>query len=131
MNETDGLSLWPILGIAVVAAVAAWDLAKRKGLNKRRWAATCFFFAPALIGLAMAKSQQRPGDTQAFRNRWTSLAAYDPEIKAAVDRLGALGPAAVERFRMAYGDVQTKEAIPLIVADIERRWAAGDRLKGK
>ena len=131
MNETDGLSLWPILGIAVVAAVAAWDLAKRKGLNKRRWAATCFFFAPALIGLALAKSQQRPGDTQAFRNRWTSLAAYDPEIKAAVDRLGALGPAAVERFRMAYGDVQTKEAIPLIVADIERRWAAGDRLKGK
>ncbi|WP_246687904.1 MULTISPECIES: hypothetical protein [unclassified Methylobacterium] len=126
MDETDGLSLWPILGIAVVAGVAAWDLAKRKGLNKRSWAATCFFFAPALIALAFAKSQQRPGDTEAFRNRWASLAAYDPEIKAAVERLAELGPAAVEQFRMAYGDVQTKEAIPLIVADIERRWAAGE-----
>ena len=130
MDETNGLSIWPILGIAMVAAIGAWNLAKRKGLNKGLWAATCFFFAPALIPLAFAKSQQRPGETQAFRNRWDSLAAYDPEIKAAVEQLGALGPAAVERFRMAYGDVQTKESIPLIVADIERRWAAGDRLKG-
>ena len=75
MDETDGLSLWPILGIAVVAAVAGWDLAKRKGLNQRRWAATCFFFAPALIGLAFSKSQQRPGDTEAFRNRWVLISA--------------------------------------------------------
>ncbi len=129
MNEsTDSPFAWIIL-IGVVAAFAAWDLAKRKGLNKRSWAATCFFFAPALIALAFAKSQQRPGETEAFRNRWTSLAAYDPEIKAAVERLSALGAAAVDQFRMAYADVQTKESIPLIVADIERRWAAGEGLK--
>lgn len=131
MNEsTDSPLVWIIL-IGVVAAFAAWDLAKRKGLNKRSWAATCFFFAPALIALAFTKSQQRPGETEAFRTRWTSLAAYDPEIKAAVERISALGPAAVDQFRMAYADVQTKESVPLIVADIEARWAAGDRFDGR
>ncbi|GJD96239.1 hypothetical protein [Methylobacterium iners] len=130
MDETGDGVIVMILALWVVAAVAGWDLAKRKGLNKRRWAATCLFFPPALIGLALTKSQQRPGETEAFRNRWTSLAAYDPEIKAAVERLSALGPPAVAQFRLSWGDVQNKEAIPLIVADIEQRWAAGEHFKG-
>ncbi|GLS44208.1 hypothetical protein [Methylobacterium brachythecii] len=82
MNESSE-SIWPlIIGVGLCAAVMGWQIAKRKGLNKRNWSLTCFFFWPALIGLALAKSQQRPGETEAFRNRWTSLAAYDPEIKA-------------------------------------------------
>ncbi|ACS41716.1 hypothetical protein [Methylorubrum extorquens] len=126
MDETSGVSVWTLIGIAIFAGFLGWQIAKRKGLDKRGWAAACFFFPPAVIGVTIAKSQQRPGETQAFRNRWASLAAYDPEIKAAVDRLGVLGPAAVEQFRMAYADVQSRDAIPLIVADVERRWGADD-----
>ncbi|MGE7157150.1 hypothetical protein ACQKJ1_25860 [Methylorubrum rhodesianum] len=124
MDETSGASIWPFIGVAMLAGFLGWQIAKRKGLNKRGWAAACFFFPPAVIGVAFSKSQQRPGDSPAFRKRWASLAAYDPEIKAAVERLGVLGPAAVEQFRMAYADVQTRDAIPLIVADLEQRWGA-------
>ena len=127
MDETSGVSIWPFIGVAMLAGFLGWQIAKRKGLNKRGWAAACVLFPPAAIGIALSKSQQRPGETRAFRNRWASLAAYDPEIKAAVERLGVLGPSAVEQFRMAYADVQTRDAIPLIVADVERRWGAGDR----
>lgn len=130
MDETSGASIWPFIGVAMLAGFLGWQIAKRKGLNKRGWAAACFFFPPAVIGVASSKSQQLPGETQAFRNRWASLAAYDPEIKAAVERLGVLGPSAVEQFRMAYADVQTRDAIPLIVADVERRWGLGDRRVG-
>lgn len=130
MDETSGLSIWPFIGVGLLAAFLGWQIARRKGLSRRGWAATCFVFPPALIVLAFARSQQRPGETQAFRNRWASLAAYDPEIKAAVERLSVLGPAAVEQFRMAYADVQTRDAIPLIVADVEQRWGAGDRRVG-
>jgi hypothetical protein len=130
MDESSGASIWPFIGVAMLAGFLGWQIAKRKGLNRRGWAAACFFFPPAVIGAAFAKSQQRPGETQAFRNRWASLAAYDPEIKAAVERLGVLGPAAVEQFRMAYADVQSRDAIPLIVADVEQRWGAGDRRGG-
>lgn len=129
MDETGGVSFWTLIGIAMLAGFLGWQIAKRKGLDKSGWAA-CFFFPPAVIGVTIAKSQQRPGETQAFRNRWASLAAYDPEIKAAVERLSVLGPAAVEQFRMAYADVQTRDAIPLIVADVEQRWGAGDRRVG-
>lgn len=130
MDETSGVSVWTLIGIAIFAGFLGWQIAKRKGLDKRGWAAACFFFPPAVIGVTIAKSQQRPGETQAFRNRWASLAAYDPEIKAAVERLGVLGPSAVEHFRMAYADVQSRDAIPLIVADVERRWGVGDRRVG-
>lgn len=130
MDETSGLSIWPFIGVGLIAAFLGWQIARRKGLSRKGWAAASFVFPPALIVLAFAKSQQRPGETQVFRNRWASLAAYDPEIKAAVERLGVLGPSAVEQFRMAYADVQTREAIPLIVADVERRWGAGDRHVG-
>ena len=130
MDETGGVSFWTLIGIAMLAGFLGWQIAKRKGLDKSGWAAACFFFPPAVIGVTIAKSQQRPGETQAFRNRWASLAAYDPEIKAAVERLSVLGPSAVEQFRMAYADVQTRDAIPLIVADVEQRWGAGDRRVG-
>jgi hypothetical protein len=130
MDQTSGVSIWPFIGVALLAGFLGWQIAKRKGLNKRGWAAACAFFPLAVIGVAFSKSQQRPGETQAFRNRWASLAAYDPEIKAAVERLGVLGPSAVEQFRMAYADVQTRDAIPLIVADVEQQWAAGDRRVG-
>ena len=130
MDETSGISIWPFFGVGLLAAFLGWQIAKRKGLSRRGWAATCFVFPPALIAVAFAKSQQRIGHTQAFRNRWASLAAYDPEIKAAVERLGVLGPVAVEQFRMAYADVQTRDAIPLIVADVERRWGADGRRVG-
>lgn len=127
VNE-DTSSIWPLMmGIGACAAVLGWNIAKRKGLDRRKWAVICFFFFPAVIGLAFLKSQRRPGETEAFQSRWTSLAAYDPDIKAAIARLSALGTSAVEQFRMAYADVQTKEAIPLIVTDIEQRWAAGER----
>lgn len=66
-------------------------------MGGRHWAATCFVFALALIVVAFAKSQQRTGDTQAFHDPCASLAAYDPEIKAAV-----------ERFHMAYADVHCR-----------------------
>ncbi|GJD50518.1 hypothetical protein OPKNFCMD_3261 [Methylobacterium crusticola] len=129
MNENSDSTLVWLVGLALFGAFLGWDIAKRKGLEKKKWAAICFFFFPAVLGLAFLKSQRRPGETEAFRNRWQSLAAYDPEIKAAVEKLSQLGPRAVEQFRLSYGDVQTKEAIPLIVADIERRWAAGERFK--
>ncbi len=120
-----------IVVIALVAAAAGWELAKRRGLDQRTWAVAGFLVPPMIISLYFKKSRQRPSDTDAFRNRWTSLIAYDPEIKAAVERLSTLGPAAVERFREAYAEVQTKDSIPLIVADIEGRWAAGDRFDGR
>lgn len=126
-DTTASFPLALMLGIAACAGVYGWQLSRRKGLPVRRWAATCFLFPPALIALAYTKAQLRAGETAEFRNRWASLAAYDPEIKAAIERLAALGPAAVEQFRQAYPDVQTREAIPLILADIEARWAAGDR----
>ena len=129
-DATGSFPVALMLGIATCAGVYAWQLAARKGLNKRSWAATCFFFAPALLALAFAKPQHRAGNTAEFRNRWASLAAYDPSIKAAVERMASLGPGAVEQFRLAYADVQTKEAVPLIAADIERRWAEGDRFDG-
>ncbi|GJD59271.1 hypothetical protein [Methylobacterium dankookense] len=66
------------------------------------------------------------GDTVTFRVRWAALAAYDPEFKAAVDRKAVLGLAAVERFRLAYINMQTKEAVPLLVADLGAPWAAGN-----
>ncbi|HEX8416052.1 MAG TPA: hypothetical protein VF641_00470 [Methylobacterium sp.] len=119
------------LPLGLLASVVAWNLARHKGRSELRWAIGCFLFFPVLIVLAFAKSRQRPADSGEFRQRWTSLVAYDPAIKAAVERLSTLGPAAVEQFRMAYGDVQTKESVPLIVADIEGRWAAGDRFDGK
>ena len=118
------------LPLGVLASVAAWNLARHKGLNERRWAVVCFLFFPALLVLAFTKGQHRIGDTPAFRERWVTLAAYDPEIRAAVERLSALGPAAVEQFRRAYADVQARESVPLIVADLEARWAAGDRFDG-
>ncbi|WP_298957260.1 hypothetical protein [uncultured Methylobacterium sp.] len=113
--------------LGVLASVVAWNLARYKGRNEYRWSVVCLLFFPALLALVLAKGRQPAGDSAAFRERWASLAAYDPDIKAAVERLAALGPAAVDRFRQAYAEVQTKEAIPLIVADLEARWAAGDR----
>ena len=124
--NTTGL----FLPLGVLASVVAWNLARHKRLDERRWAVVCFLFFPALVALAFAKSRRRVGDTPAFRERWATLASYDPDIKAAVERLSVLGPAAIERFRLAYADVQTKEAVPLIVADLEARWAAGDRFDG-
>jgi hypothetical protein len=44
--------------------------------------------------------------------------------------MAALGPAAVDEFRRAYAEVQTKEAVPLILTDLEARWTAGDRFDG-
>jgi hypothetical protein len=118
------------LPLGVLASVAAWNLARHRGLNERRWAVVCFLVPPALILLAFAKPRRRTGDTDAFRERWAALAAYDPNIKPAIERLATLGPAAVEHFRLAYADVQTKESIPLILADVEAQWAAGDRFDG-
>lgn len=118
------------LPLGVLASVVAWNLARRRGLNERRWAIVCFLFFPALVALAFAKPRRRAGDTDAFRERWAALAAYDPDIKPAIERLATLGPAAVEQFRLAYAAVQTKEAIPLILADVDARWAAGDRFDG-
>ncbi|GAB6843696.1 hypothetical protein HNR00_001222 [Methylorubrum rhodinum] len=129
-NTTGSLSIWPILFVAVGASVIGWAVAKRKKLDQRSWALGCFFFPPVLIALLIVRRRQRAGDTEAFRERWASLASYDPEIKSAVDRMTALGPEAVEQFRLAYADVQSKESIPFIVADIERRWALGDRFDG-
>jgi hypothetical protein len=125
MDDTAGLTPFGlILALATGASFLAWHLAGRKVLDQRRWALTCFLFFPALIALAVARSRLQAGDTAAFQDRWAALAAYDPDVKAAVERMAALGPAAVERFRQAYADVQAKEAIPLIVADLEARWAA-------
>lgn len=50
--------------------------------------------------------------------KWADLVKYDPEIGAAVSQLKGYGPAAVHRFRSAYGSVNNKAAIPAIVADI-------------
>lgn len=118
------------LPLGVLASVAAWNLARHKGRDPYRWSVVCLLFFPALLALAMVKRRQRPGDTPAFRERWAMLAAYDPDIRAGVERLSVLGPAVVDQFRLSYADVQTKEAIPLILADLEGRWAAGDRFDG-
>jgi len=116
--------------LGLLASFVARNLALQRGLNERRWAFVCLVFFPALIALAFAKPRIRAGDTAAFRDRWTSLAAYDPDIKAAVERLSTLGPSAIEEFRRAYADVQTQVAVPAIVVDLEARWAAGDRFDG-
>jgi hypothetical protein len=116
-----------ILPLGVLASIVGWNLARHKGLSAWRWAVLCLLFFPALLALIFVRGRERTGDTIAFRERWTTLSAYDPDIKAGVERMAALGPAAVEQFRRAYADVQTKEAIPLILADLEARWAAGER----
>lgn len=118
------------LPLGVLASVAAWNLARHKGLDPYRWSVICLLFFPALLALVLAKRRQRVGDTPAFREQWETLAAYDPDIRAAVEQLSTLGPAAVDQFRLSYADVQTKEAIPLILADLKARWAAGDRFDG-
>jgi hypothetical protein len=130
---TDGTAMsytGLFLPLGVLAAVAAWSLARHKGRDPYRWSVVCFLFFPILLALVLAKGRQRTDDKPAFRERWATLAAYDPDIKAAVERLSALGPAAVDQFRLSYAEVQTKEAIPLILADLEARWAAGDRFDG-
>ncbi len=118
------------LPLGLIAALIAWPLAGHKGRNPYRWSVVCFLFFPALIALIVVKARQRAGDTPAFRERWTTLSVYDPDVRAAVERLGKLGPSAIDQFRLAYADVQTKDAIPLIVGDLEARWSAGDRFDG-
>lgn len=127
---TDGIAMsytGLFLPLGILSSFLAWHLALQKGRNERIWPAICFVFPAALIALLVIKPRRRAGDTQAFRERWASLTSYDPEIKAAIERLNALGPAAVEEFRLAYAAVQSREAVPAIVADLEARWAEGDR----
>lgn len=97
MDETSELSIELFIGIGLLTAFLSRQIATRKGLSRRGWAATCFLFPLALIVVACAKPQQRTGDTQAFHNPCASLAAYDSEIKAAV-----------EPSHMAYADVHCR-----------------------
>lgn len=110
----------------VVAAMVAYVLAHRKGLNAPGWAwATLFLIVPVLL-LPFVKSRlPEATPTGDLGARWDALAAYDPDVKAAVARLAPLGEGAGagDELRRLYGQVQDKAALPAIVVDLERKWA--------
>lgn len=113
-----------LLAVCVLCAVVGYRLATARRRNAVLWAFACFVFPPALGILFI--TPRAIADSEAFKAldaRWDSLTRYDPDVRAVVERIGPLGPEAVDRFKRLYAEQQDKGAIPLIVADIEAAWA--------
>lgn len=113
-----------LLAVGVLCAVVGYRLATARRRNAVLWAFACFVFPPALGILFITPRAIAASEAyKALDARWDSLTRYDPDIRAAAERLGPLGAEAVERFKRLYAEQPDKGAIPLIVADIEGTWA--------
>lgn len=103
--------------------MVAYVLAYQKGLNAPSWAwASLFFVIPVLL-LPFVKSRLPEGSSaRASGPQWDVLAAYDPDVRAAIDRLAPLGQDAIEDLQRLYTQVDDKGVLSDIVADLERKW---------
>lgn len=111
--------------VALIAGVAGYVIAHRKGLNAVGWGwASLLLIVPAVIlpfvrpRRALDRPQAVPDET------WHALLAYDPAIKAAAARLARFGAPAMEELRQAWATVPDKAALPDMVTTIEARWSA-------
>lgn len=131
-----------LLFIALVLGYLGSQMAKKRGRDPVGWFILCFFFP--LIGLVILaavgdalKPQERPqyrerddgprylpeasapAQKPAFdKAKWDALAEFDPDVRAAVEKLGPYGSAAVKRFSVAYMALQDKAMIGSIVERI-------------
>lgn len=129
------------LAVGIMAGIIGAGVARNRGQNPAAWGIVCFIIPIALLFLffipeetqATAYSNTAPIATKAqvisstqpnlaipaaFEAKWDSLSKYDPDIKQAVETLNPHGTQAIKLFKKRYSDVELKEAIPAIVADI-------------
>lgn len=111
--------------VALIAGVAGYVIAHRKGLNAVGWGwASLLLIVPAVI-LPFVRPRQAPDRSQAVPDEtWHALLAYDPAFKAAAARLAPFGAPAMAELRQVWAMVPDKAALSDMVTAIEARWAA-------
>ena len=90
-----------ILG-ALIAGVAGYVMAHRKGLNAVGWGwASLLLIVPAVI-LPFVRSRRASDQSQTVLDEtWHALLAYDPAFKAAAVQLAPFGAPTTEELRQA------------------------------
>ena len=115
-----------ILLIALVSGLIGGFIANSKGKHVFLWFILCALFPlVGLIVLLLSKSNLQPPQaalaTSGYDDaRWSALLAYDPDLKAAADRVAPYGQACVDRLARDFLALNDKSYLDRIVDEITR-----------
>lgn len=115
-----------ILLIAIVSGLIGGFIANSKGKNVFLWFILCALFPlVGLVVLLLLKGNQAAPQAALPASsydaaRWSALLAYDPDLKAAADRVTPYGQSAVDRLARDFLALNDKGYLDRIVGEITR-----------